>query len=78
MNRRTQERRKSTETLGQIICACNEAKLRATIEAQETRIAALESLLARAGGEIANIPWMQRSEEMNVMLSEIDNILRKS
>lgn len=48
MNRRTEERR-SHSTLGQIICACNEAKLRATIDAQEVRIKALEELLAEIG-----------------------------
>lgn len=49
MNRRTQERRQSAATLGQIICACNEAKLRATIDVQELRIQRLESLIAEIG-----------------------------
>lgn len=35
--------------LGNIIQACNEAKLRAVIDAQEQRIASLESLLRDVG-----------------------------
>lgn len=49
MNRRKQERRQSLHTLSQIICACNEAKLMATIDAQEKRIQMAENLLAKAG-----------------------------
>lgn len=52
MNRRTQERRQSTNTLASLICACNEAKLRATVDAQEATIKQLEELLAKAGDEL--------------------------
>ena len=77
MNRRTQERRQSAATLASIICACNEAKLRATVDAQEAVIKSMQSLLARAGSEIAQIPWAQRPEDLNVLLAEIDEILPK-
>jgi heme oxygenase len=47
----------------------------ATIEAQEARISALESLLADIGSEAAMIPWMNRSIGLNILIARIDAIL---
>lgn len=45
------------------------------IDAHKERIKALESLLAKAGSELASIPPLNRSIESNVLLGYIDAIL---
>jgi len=71
LNQRKQAERRSLE-------AAQLSLLGKTIETQGERIKALESFIAIFSAEVALIPWMHRSADLNILLVDADEILPKT
>lgn len=72
MNRRTKERRASTNALYEAISNCENAKLQMSLEASENEVSMLRELLAEAGDAL-----MAGSKNNTAIISAIHNALPK-